>query len=205
MRSSDDATFTERARREQIVAAAMRVIATGGYANASIAKIADHIGIAKSVVLYHFKTKDEIIAAVVTTVFGATAAQLGPAVAAAPNASARLAAYIRANVGFLHDNSVAATAMLEIVTGYRTAAGLRLDQVASDEAGEFAMLDPERIFADGSSSGEFRPLSPTFMKNALRAALDGAVWELARDADYDVVGYGEELVRIFDLATRSAR
>ena len=84
MRSSDDATFTERARREQIVAAAMRVIADGGYANASIAKIADHIGIAKSVVLYHFKTKDEIIAAVVMTVFGATAAQLGPAVAAAP-------------------------------------------------------------------------------------------------------------------------
>ena len=42
------------------------------------------------------------------------------------------------------------------------------------------------------------------MKNALRAALDGAVWELVRDPDYDVIGYGEELVRVFDLATRVA-
>jgi hypothetical protein len=43
------------------------------------------------------------------------------------------------------------------------------------------------------------------MKNALRAALDGAVWEAARDPDYDVVAYGEELVTVFELATRARR
>lgn len=203
---SDSATFTEHARREQIVAGAMRVIADGGYAHTSVAKIADHIGVAKSVVLYHFKTKNDIIEAVVGAVFGAAAAHMAPAIAAATSPADRLAAYIRSNVAFLNGNPVAATAMLEIVTGYRTSDGLRLDQAAAaappPEEPELVALDPEAIFADGVRSGQFRPLSPPFMKNALRAALDGAVWELARDPGYDVLGYGEELVTAFDLATR---
>lgn len=50
--------------------------------------------------------------------------------------------------------------------------------------------------------GEFRELSPILVRNALRAALDGAAWELGRDPDYDVVAYGEELVEIFIRAIR---
>lgn len=208
MRSkSGEATFTERARREQIVAAATEVIAAAGYGQASLAKIAEHIGVAKSVVLYHFKTKNDIIEAVVLAVFSAAATQMVPAMASAASPSDRLAAYIRSNIAFIAQNRVAATAMVEILTGYRSPDGLRLDQAAaaappSPDAGLTA-LDPESIFADGVSDGHFRPLSPRFMKNALRAALDGTVWELSRDPAYDVIGYGEELVEVFDLATRS--
>lgn len=203
MRSGKTPTFTERARRGQIVAAATRVIAEAGYAQASIAKIADGIGVAKSVVLYHFATKDDIIAAVVAEVLGTAAAVIGPAVAAAPSAAERLTAYIRANVAFIDGHRVAATALLDIVTSYRSAEGLRLDQAAETSiAPELLALDPESILAEGVRTGEFRPLRTVFVKNALRAALDGAVWELARDPGYDVVGYGEELVTSFDLATR---
>ena len=81
MRSNDGLTFTEQARREQIVAGAVEVIATSGYPQASVAKIADHVGIAKSVVLYHFKTKSDIIEAAVMAVF-TRAAVIAPAVAA---------------------------------------------------------------------------------------------------------------------------
>jgi TetR/AcrR family transcriptional regulator, fatty acid metabolism regulator protein len=203
---SKQSTFTERARRDQIVTAAVRVLANAGYANASIAKIADEIGVAKSVVLYHFTTKDDIIEAVVASVFGTAAGRIVPAVTSATSAPERLAAYIRANVAFIDEHREAAAAMLEILTGYRSAAGLRLDQAAAaapPAAPELVALDPESIFTDGVASGEFRSLSPRFMKNALRAALDGAVWELARDPDYDVLGYGEELVTTFELASRS--
>ena len=117
MRSTKGATFTEQARRDQIVSGAMRVIAGGGYPQASVGKIADHIGVAKSVVLYHFKTKNDIIEAVLAAVFGAAAAQMVPAIAAAASPTERLAAYIRSNVAFLEGNPVAATAMLEIITG----------------------------------------------------------------------------------------
>jgi TetR/AcrR family transcriptional regulator, fatty acid metabolism regulator protein len=207
MRSeTDSSTFTERARRDQIVAAATHVIADAGYGRASVARIAEHIGIAKSVVLYHFKTKDEIVAAVVLAVFGAAAAQMIPAMAAASAPSERLAAYIRSNVMFIAENRVAATAMVEILTGYRSRDGLRFDQAAAAtptaDAG-WAPLDPESIFVDGVAGGQFRSLSPRFMKNALRSALDGAVWESARDPSYDVIGYGEELVAVFESATQA--
>ncbi|MFN6554221.1 TetR/AcrR family transcriptional regulator [Mycolicibacterium septicum] len=95
MRSdTDSSTFTERARREQIVTAATEVIAGTGYGQASVAKIAEHIDVAKSVVLYHFKTKNDIIEAVVGAVFGAAAAAMVPAITSAASPGDRLAAYI---------------------------------------------------------------------------------------------------------------
>jgi TetR/AcrR family transcriptional regulator, fatty acid metabolism regulator protein len=211
MRSNSELTFTERARREQIVAAALEIVATGGYGQASVAKIADHIGIAKSVVLYHFTTKSDIIEAAVATVMTQAASAIITAVRTEHTAAGKLAAYIRANAAFIAANRTAAVAMLDIVTNYRSADGLRFDQAAVRSAGDdpptgdLALLDPAAIFANGVGSGEFRALSVTFMKNALRAALDGAVWEVARDPDYDVVGYCEELVTVFELATRTQR
>jgi len=206
---STGSTFTERARREQIVAGAIETIATKGYTQASLAKIAEHVGIAKSVVLYHFTSKTDIIEAVVAAVFGQAAAIIAPAVAAESTARDKLAAYIRANVQFIQDSRLAAVAMLEIVTSFRTEDGLRLDQAAarsvqsSPPSGELTMLDPLALITEGINSGEFRTMSAVFTKNALRAALDGAVWEVARDPAYDVIGYGEQLVTMFDLATRA--
>lgn len=208
MRSNDGLTFTEQARRQQIISGSLEIIATKGYAQASVAKIADHVGIAKSVVLYHFKTKTDIIEAAVATVFGQAAAVIAPAVTAENSAGARLAAYIRANARFVADSRIAAVAMLEITTSFRTEDGLRLDEAATRSAhavaptGDLALLDPLAILSDGIDRGEFRAMSAVFAKNALRAALDGAVWEIARDPEYDVIGYGEELVAMFDLATR---
>jgi TetR/AcrR family transcriptional regulator, fatty acid metabolism regulator protein len=206
MRSASGMTFTEQARRQQIIDGAMRVIAEDGYAQASIARIADRISVAKSVVLYHFKTKNEIIEAVVLAVFGAAAEHMTPTVAAATSPAERLAAYIRANIAFIASNRAAAAAMLEIVTGYRSSDGRRLDQAAasSPQAARtgWSVLDPESIFTEGVHTKAFRAVSPLFMKNALRAALDGAVWESARNPAYDLTGYGEELVTVFDLATR---
>ena len=57
MRSERTKTFTEQARRRQIVEGALEVIAEQGYPQASLARIAEHIGIAKSAVLYHFTNK----------------------------------------------------------------------------------------------------------------------------------------------------
>jgi TetR/AcrR family transcriptional regulator, fatty acid metabolism regulator protein len=54
-------TFTETARRTQIVAAAIDTIAELGYGRASLARIADTAGTGKSVILYHFSGKDDLI------------------------------------------------------------------------------------------------------------------------------------------------
>src|SRR5690348_3623387 len=66
-------SFIEEARRAQIVASAIEVIAELGFARASLAQIARHAGISKGVISYHFGSKDELMVEVVTRVYTAVA------------------------------------------------------------------------------------------------------------------------------------
>ncbi|MCL2393957.1 MAG: TetR family transcriptional regulator, partial [Acidimicrobiaceae bacterium] len=203
---SEGETFTEQARRRQIVDAAIELIAEQGYVGASVGKIAMRSGVVKSAVLYYFAGKDALVAAIVMRVMGDAATALAPAVLAETTALGKVAAYIRANCAFVDSHRTASVAMFEIMTSFRTDDGLRLDQAAQRSVqqeppgGDIALLDPESILEEGVRSGELAPIDPRFTKNALRAALDGAVFELARDPSYDVVGYGEQLVALFTTA-----
>ena len=206
---SDGETFTEQARRRQIVDAAIELIAREGFVGASVARIAAEAGVAKSAVLYYFAGKDALVAAVVGSVMGDAAVALAGAVRAESSALARLQAYIRANCAYLDTHRTASVAMFEIMTSFRTTDGLRLDQAAQRAVeqepvqGDQVFLDPQAILDQGVRSGEFSAVDPLFTKNALRGALDGAVAELARDPDYDVIGYGEQLVALFTAALRT--
>jgi AcrR family transcriptional regulator len=208
VRSDSRGTFTERARRRHIVDRAIELIAEHGFVNASISRIADRSDVAKSVVLYYFATKDDLVTAIVERVITDAVEAMIPRLRTEKTAAGRLAAYIRGNCAFLGEHRVESVAMLEITTSFRTADGLRLDQAAARSvaarppSGDLALLDPLSIIEDGVRTKEFAAVSPLYVKNALRAALDGAVWELARDDSYDVVGYGEELVTIFTRAVR---
>lgn len=212
MRSRD--TFTSEQRRAQLVDAAIAVIAEHGYPAASVAKIAEHVGIAKSVALYHFRTKDELVAAVTTAVFTVAAGYIVPAIAAAETATDKLAAYICSNATFLSEHRAATVALREIATSYRTADGRRFDEAVTEDTaanppqGDLALLDPAAIFALGVENGEFRAdLDPVRAGSALRGALDGAASDLARlgaiGVDYDPVAYGETLVEIFTRGVRA--
>ena len=53
-------TFTEAARRTQIIACAIETLATLGYAQASLAHIAQRAGISKGVIVYYFSSKEEL-------------------------------------------------------------------------------------------------------------------------------------------------
>lgn len=197
-------TFTERARRAQIIDCVVELVAERGYAQASVGNIAERAGIAKSVVLYHFANKDELVGAVVTKVFLDGAAAMLPAIDAEPSAAGKLRAYITSNAAFIHAHRAEAMALLEISTSFRTAEGLRLDQAAAQATpeGPLARLDPVWIFELGQRTGEFRPFPARTMAVAMRSAVDGAVREWSRDAAFDVIAYCRELVTVFDLATR---
>ena len=59
-------SFASEARRAQIVAATMQVIAEDGLAQASFARIAERAGLSSTrLISYHFAGKDELIEAVV--------------------------------------------------------------------------------------------------------------------------------------------
>jgi AcrR family transcriptional regulator len=52
---------TADSRREQMLRAALEVIADRGYADTRIADVAERIGISPALVIYYFKTKDQLL------------------------------------------------------------------------------------------------------------------------------------------------
>lgn len=76
-------SFIEEARRRQILALAVEVLAEGGYAHASLARIAKHAGISKGVISYHFDGKDDLMTQVVIQLFVSGAEYMKPFVEAA--------------------------------------------------------------------------------------------------------------------------
>ncbi|WP_163571611.1 TetR/AcrR family transcriptional regulator [Fodinicola feengrottensis] len=204
----DGRTFTEQARRAQLVACAIDLVAQSGYAQASVSKIAERAGVAKSAVLYYFDGKEELLHALITEIFLTAVPVMVPAVEAESTAVGKLGAYVRSNGEFIATHRNHALAMLEIWTSYRSPAGQRLDEVMAASVadrppvGDLAALDPAPILELGQRNHEFRAFSVPAMAIAVRQAVDGAVLHLSRNPDFDVRGYCEELVTTFDLATR---
>ncbi|MFI6166281.1 TetR/AcrR family transcriptional regulator [Nocardia sp. NPDC051052] len=202
----NDATFTETARRAQIVECAIETIAELGYHQSSVRKIAERVGVAMSVVQYHFGNKDEMVAAIVAELYRTVLAIMLPMVEAEQTARGKLAAHIRAHLKCLATYRSQQIALMEIGSNYCSGTGQRLHEVGvplePDQLADLAKLELETIFTLGIETGEFRALSPTSMATAVRGAIGAALLRSTGDPDFDVVGYGEDLVVAFDLATR---
>src|SRR5258708_25943992 len=52
-------------RREQMLRAALEVIAERGYADTRIADVAERAGVSPALVIYYFKTKDQLLTAAI--------------------------------------------------------------------------------------------------------------------------------------------
>jgi AcrR family transcriptional regulator len=55
--------------REQILAVALELFSTHGFDGTALQQIADRLGVTKAALYYHFKTKDELLAAIVEPMF----------------------------------------------------------------------------------------------------------------------------------------
>ncbi|SDG26935.1 TetR/AcrR family transcriptional regulator [Pseudonocardia oroxyli] len=87
-------TFTESARREQLIAVTVDLVAEHGRRGLSLQRIADAAGISKAAVLYYFPSKDAVVAAAYDTVISDLVAHVGAAVEAAPDAATAIEAYL---------------------------------------------------------------------------------------------------------------
>lgn len=204
MRSSEDArtTFTQSARRAQIVAAAIEVIGEIGWAHTSIRKIAERVGVAMSAVLYHFGSKDNLVEAVIEQMYRSALSTVGPALVAESTATAKLSAYIRASVGYFDTHRSELAALAQLGTGYQPRDGRRFDELGMtpELRDELALLDPVAILVAGQQNREFGDFPATSMAIALRGAVNAAVEKILRDPDFDARSYGEDLVTIFGRA-----
>lgn len=189
-------TFTEAARRAQIVAAAIAVIAEQGYAGASFARIARRAGLSSTgLISYHFAGKEDLVRQVVSDVLDEFAGFVRPLVDAETSAAAVLRVWWEANLAFMRDHREQLVALMEI-------RGNAKDLGAHPDAYEHDLEALDQLFRAGQKAGEFRAFDPRVMAVAVRSVRDGLIRELAAHRDLDLDAYARDLVALFDLATR---
>lgn len=187
-------TFTESARRDQIVEAAIETIAELGYAKASFTQIARRAGLSSTgLISYHFAGKQELVGQVVASLYRRIHAFMAERLDDQPNARAALRAYIEGNIAFAGTHRVQMAALLDIfISG-------ALDY---DAPAEHTAVSPlERILRWGQDTGEFRRFDVRVMATSIQRSVEGPTFLLAGEPGLDLESYTSELVTLFELAT----
>ncbi|MEU0501546.1 TetR/AcrR family transcriptional regulator [Nocardia sp. NPDC005998] len=193
-------TFTETARRAQIVEAAIEVIAEVGYPNASFAKIAKQAGLSSTgMISYHFEGKDDLIRAVATEIVRVNTEFVVAKLDAETGYTAQLRAWFVANLALLGEYPRHQRALASIVANIRP-----------DDPQKFGLVEhlaeitraEEGWMREAQRAGEFRDFDPTFMVLAIRGAREAAITRAGVDPDFDAAACARELADLFDYATR---
>jgi AcrR family transcriptional regulator len=193
-------TFTSAARRAQFVAAAIDTIAEVGYAQASLARIAERVGVSKGVISYHFAGKDELVREVIADVVARGGAFIADRAMGEPTASGRLRGWIESNLRFMAAHRNEMVAFSEIAAGSRGDAGVSAAVAALSADVTVALRD---MIADGQASGELRQdFDPQAVAIAIMAIVDAVPPRMVRDPGFDVARYGQQVAGLFDAATR---
>lgn len=193
---AQERTFTETARRAQMVRAAIATIAEVGYHKASFARIARQAGLSSTgLISYHFAGRDDLIGEVVREVLSAIGAFIGERMAAVTGPADALGTYIHATVGFIAGHRQEMKALLEIFL----AGGFRWD--AGTEARVVSPL--EEILLRGQREGQFRSFDAKVMATLIQRAVDGLPFMLAADPDLDCESFADEVATTFELATQA--
>lgn len=182
-------SFIERARREQIIAAAIGTLAAYGWGAASLALIAAHAGISKGVISYHFAGKDELMEAIVESVYRGIAERVIPKIEGlAPTALVR--AHIKAVAADLVVHRDELLALGEIIANQRTADGARRWSIADNDA---LYKGLERTYRAGQAAGEFRDFDTRVVAVTVQAALDSMLSYYVAFPGIDLVAYADQL------------
>jgi AcrR family transcriptional regulator len=198
---AQERTFIEAARRNQIVAAAIDTIAEGGYARASLARIAARAGISRGLISYHFAGKDDLIKQVVHDVRAEWRDFVGPRIRAEPTASGMLRAYIVSNLDFMREHRNHTVAIFEIARNGITDDGQGRFFDGPDAGRAERVL--EDLLARFQAAGQLRPdFDAKVMAVMIRAAIAAVPPRLVADPDLDIDNYAREIATAFDLATR---
>jgi AcrR family transcriptional regulator len=193
-------TFVEEARRRQIIGCTIELVSERGPGRTSLAGIAERAGISKAAVLYHFASKDAVMAATMQHVLASYAAAVGAQVDAADGPEAMLVAYLRGTVGYLREHPAQLRVLVE---------GLVRDR---DGDRELAPGSPAhasrwqgvaRILELGQEAGVFRPFDARALALVIGGALDGVVAEWVGDRGLDLDAATAELETAVLLAVRA--
>ncbi len=169
-----------KARKTQILQAAQRVFARRPFLEATMQEIAQEAGLSIGGVYWYYKSKDEIIAALLQQNAANIAAILGQLAQAAGTARERFILFF--------DQILAATEEIAglYLTGVKLYAMTSRDpqmQRAMAEIGALYMQGLSALIQQGIDSGEFRPVDANEAAEALLGLYEGMMllWHAAPD------------------------
>ncbi len=167
-------------RREQILAAAVSVFSRDGFAGARMEDIASAAKLSKGAIYLYFKSKDELILALMNTFFSDDLADLRGLLHAPGSATDRLLAYVLAAVSKLQE----LTGLTQVVYEFYASAIRRDDMRRFFEQ---YMQGYRTLFAaliqQGIERGEFRPVDPDQVALTLAALFEGVCLLAAMSPD----------------------
>jgi AcrR family transcriptional regulator len=197
--SAPRATFTNAARRAQIVESAIATIAELGYARASFAQIARRAGLSSTrLISYHFAEKDDLVREALGTVVARFTDFVKPQVDAEVAPSAKLRTALQANVDFMRGHRAEVVTLHEIERNYRTADG----RPVLAERAEDDLRTLHEILREGQRQGELRQFDTAAMAIFILSLRNGVIQRYHVDPRLDLDTIARELTTLVDLATR---
>lgn len=190
-------SFTERARREQLVDVTIRLIAEHGYAATSLARIAEAASISKAAVLYHFSAKSAVIEAAYRTVTDGIIAHVSARIESAAGAQEAVETYVAAVIDYMADHPDHVRLLVEALQP-DNATGIT-DSPASPARWSGLADLIERAQAAGEHRGSVDARTQAIIFNG---AIDAVVAESLQDPRYPLREAREAVV---DLVRRAAR
>ena len=171
---------TADSRREQMLRAALEVIAERGYADTRIADVAERIGISPALVIYYFKTKDQLLTESIRYLDNIWYADGQRRMAELPTAAARI------------EEIVAMSCLPEADAEPRSSWTLWLDfwtlAARNPDVAGLRQRDDERwrdmissLVTDGQQAGEFRVVDADSFAILICSLLDGLAIQIALD------------------------
>lgn len=167
--------------RDKILRAATSVFAEKGFEAASMDDIVQASGVSKGGIYWHFKSKDEMIAAVFRELFEQEIEQMAALVVAGGSASERLAQIMRASVADVQALDAELPFTLEIYA--QAARQEALGEVLQAYFSRYHAMLTELV-AQGVAQGEFRPVDPADTALTLMSLFEGLLllWVFSHDA-----------------------
>ena len=178
----------KRPKYQQIIEAAVKVIAKNGYHGSQVSKIAKEAGVADGTIYLYFKNKEDVLVSVFKEKMGQFIEQIAKATAAQPDAEQKLKVLIDMHFSQLEQNpDMAIVTQLEL---RQSDLSLRM-QINNVLKAYLNVID--KVIAEGIEEKRFRDdINPTLIRQMIFGTLDEVVtsWVM-NDRKYDLTSQAE--------------
>lgn len=191
-------TSPEAERRGHIIDSTIRVLARDGVAATSLSRVAREARVAKGIICYYFKSKDQLYDAVLSHMREGMVAAAAEEAENADDAWERVAVFISTHLTHMSD---------------RRTDVLALRQLASTSAGGSPITDHLSVWqehrdwlagalTEGQEVGAFKDFDADLVATAISGAMENALLQWAHDPEVDLDQRAEQLLALFEPGLR---